>query len=336
MVSAPVRWGILSTGSIARGFAANLAVVPGAEIAAVGSRSVETAAAFARTYGHGGTRAHGSAATLAADPDVDVVYVASPHSLHLEHARLAIEAGKAVLCEKPLTLNARQATQMVALARHRGVFLMEGMWMACNPVVRALRGALAEGRFGEPRQVHADLGFVVGRPAADRLLAHHLGGGALLDMGVYPLTFAHLLLGPAEALSAVATLSDSGVDLDVAIAGRHPGGAVAALTASMTSTSPRAATIATTTGLIEVPAPFHHPPYVVFTPTVGEPVRLEGADPLIGSGLGNEAAEVQRCLREGLLESPLVPHEQSLTLMRQLDEIRMQIGVTYAEDEDAA
>jgi predicted dehydrogenase len=176
----------------------------------------------------------------------------------------------------------------------------------------------------------------VERPAADRLLAHHLGGGALLDMGVYPLTFAHLVLGPAESLSAVATLADSGVDLDVAIAGCFPGGAVAALTASMTSTSPRAATIATTTGLIEVPAPFHHPPYVVFTPTVGEPVRLEGDEPLIGSGLGNEAAEVQRCLREGLLESRLVPHEQSLTLMRQMDEIRVQIGVTYAEDEDAA
>jgi predicted dehydrogenase len=336
MVSAPVRWGILSTGSIARGFATNLAVVPDADIAAVGSRSVETATAFARTYGDDRTRVHGSAEGLATDPDVDVVYVASPHTLHLEHALLAIEAGKAVLCEKPLALNAHQATQMVRRARDRGVFLMEGMWMACNPVIRALRSALAEGRFGEPRQVHADLGFVVDRPVTDRLMAPDLGGGALLDMGVYPLTFAHLMLGPAVDLSAVATLTDTGIDLDVAIACRYRDGAVAALTASMTSTSPRAATVATTTGLIEVPSPFHHPPYVVFTPTVGEPTRLEGADPLIGSGLGNEAAEVQRCLREGLLESPLVPHEQSLTLMRQMDEIRAQIGVTYAEDGHAA
>ena len=167
--------------------------------------------------------------------------------------------------------------------------------------------------------MHADLGFVVDRPAGDRLVTPELGGGALLDMGIYPLTFAHLMLGEAESLTATAVLSDTGIDLDVAIAGRYPGGAVAALTASMTSTSPRAATIATTEGLLDVPAPFHHPPYVIWTPTGGEPERIVGTEPLIGSGLGNEAAEVQRCLAEGWLESPLVPHAQSLTLMRQLD-----------------
>ena len=172
---------------------------------------------------------------------------------------------------------------MVGLAREHGVFLMEAMWMACNPVIRALREGLAAGRFGEPRQLHADLGFVVDRPADDRLLDPALGGGALLDMGIYPLTFAHLMLGEAEALAGTAVLSPAGIDLDVAIAGRYAGGAVAALTASMTSTSPRAATIATTAGLIEVPAPFHHPSYVVFTPTDGEPAadrRRRAADRL--------------------------------------------------------
>ena len=325
--SRATRWGIVATGGIAHSFARDLALVPGAELAAVASRSVDRAAAFADEFG--GARAYASADELAADPDIDVVYVASPHALHLTHARPALEAGKAVLCEKALTLNLADAETMVGLARKHGVFLMEAMWMACNPVIRALREGLAAGRFGEPRQVHADLGFVVDRPADDRLLDPALGGGALLDMGIYPLTFAHLMLGEAEALAGTAVLSPAGVDLDVAIAGRYARGAVAALTASMTSTSPRAATIATTTGLVEVPAPFHHPSYVVFTPTDGEPQRIDGAERPIGSGLGTEAAEVQRCLAEGLTESPLVPHAQTLTLMRQMDELRAQIGVSY-------
>jgi len=328
-MSTVIRWGICATGGIAHSFARDLASVPGAELAAVASRSRDRAAAFAAEHGHPGTRAHASAEELAADPEIDVVYVASPHALHLAHARPALEAGKAVLCEKALTLNHAEATTMVELARRQGVFLMEAMWMACNPVVRALRAGLAAGRFGVPRQLHADLGFVVDRPAEDRLLDPALGGGVLLDMGIYPLTFAHLVLGPAERLTATGDLSPTGIDLDVAIAGRFPGGAVAALTASMTSTSPRSATIATTTGLLELPAPFHHPSYVVFTPTDGQPERIEGEEPLLGSGLGNEAIEVQRCLDQGLTQSPLVPHEQTLTLMRQMDEIRAQLGVRY-------
>lgn len=334
-MSTVTRWGICATGGIAGSFARDLAAVPGAELAAIGSRSTARAEAFAAEHGGAGTRAYGSAQELARDPDVDVVYIASPHSAHLEHARLALDAGKAVLCEKPLTLNSGEAEEMVALARERGLFLMEAMWMACNPVVRALRTSLVEGRLGEPRQLHADLGFVVDRPPADRLLDPALGGGALLDMGVYPLTFAHLMLGEAQSLTATAVLAPSGIDVDVAIAGRYPGDAVAALTASMTSTSPRTATIATTTGLIEVAAPFHHPPYVDFTPTGGEPQRIEGAEELIGSGLGNEAAEVQRCLAEGLTESPLVPHGQTLALMRQMDLIRSQIGVRYPGEQDS-
>ena len=321
------RWGICATGGIAHSFARDLALVPGAELVAVASRTPERATAFADEFG--AARAHGSAEELATDPDVDVVYVASPHALHLEHARPALEAGKAVLCEKALTLNLADAETMVGLAGDHGAFLMEAMWMACHPVLRALREELAAGRLGEPRSVHADLGFVVDRPETDRLLDPALGGGVLLDMGTYPLTFAHLVLGPAEMLRAVGDLSPRGVDLDVAVAGRYAGGAVAALTASMTSTTPRTATIATTTGLVEVPFPFHHPAYATFTPTGGEPRRIEGVEPLIGSGLGNEAAEVQRCLADGLTQSPLVPHEQTLTLMGQMDEIRAQLGVRY-------
>ena len=153
-----------------------------------------------------------------------------------------------------------------------------------------------------------------------------LGGGALLDMGIYPLTFATLMLGPADSIAASATLSDQGVDLDVSLAGRH-GDAVSALTASMTSASPRTATIATTTGRLDLPASFHAPAYATWTPSDGEPERIDGLEPVIGTGLGNEAAHVQECLHAGRLESPLVPHAQTLTLIRQMDDIRRQIGV---------
>ncbi len=328
-----VGWGILATGKIARAFATNLQATPGACVAAVGSRSLESAQSFADEYGDKDTRAHASYADLVADPSVDVVYVASPHAMHLEHAMLALDAGKPVLCEKPVTLNTGDAEKMIRTARDRGLFLMEAMWMACNPLMLAVLSGLRDGRFGTPRQVHADLGFVVDRPPTDRMLDPDLGGGALLDMGIYPLTFAHLVLGEPEDLVAVGSLSDRGVDLDVAIAGRYPGGAVAALTSSITSVSPRFASIATDTGRIDIPAEFHHPSQAVFTPADGSAlVAITSDQPLYGTGLGNEAAEVMRCLREGLLESPLVPHEQTLSLMRQMDKIRSQIGVRYAAD----
>ena len=326
------RWGILATGRIAHDFATDLRDVPGAELAAVGSRSLESAQGFAEELGDGSpVRAHASYEDLVADPDVDVVYIATPHAFHLENTRMAFAAGKAVLCEKPLALNLAEAEAMVGSARQAGLFLMEAMWMACNPVVRAVRDGIREGRFGEPRQLHADLGFVVRQPPTSRMFNPALGGGALLDMGIYPLTFAHLMLGPADSLVASATLSDQGVDLDVAVAGRH-GEAVSALTASMTSNSPRTASIATTEGRIDMARSFHAPPYATWTPEKGDPERIDGLEPLLGAGLGNEAAHVQECLHAGRLESPLVPHAQTLTLIRQMDEVRRQIGVSYASD----
>src|SRR5690242_4095232 len=226
------RWGILATGRIARSFADNLREVDGAVIAAVVSRSAESAWAFASEYG---ARAHASYESLVADPDVDVVYIATPHSMHLENARLAFAAGKHVLCEKPLTLNLAKAEAMVAAAREAGLFLMEAMWMACHPVVRAIVEGIGEGRYGEPRQVHADLGFVVPPGASARMVDPALGAGALLDMGIYPLTFARIMLGPFADVAAAGLLSDSGIDVDVAIAARHEGGSVSALTTAMTS-----------------------------------------------------------------------------------------------------
>jgi predicted dehydrogenase len=330
-----IGWGILATGKIARTFAQDLALVPGARLAAVGSRRLESAEAFAEQ--HGGT-AYGSYEELVADPAVDVVYIATPHAFHLDNARLCFEAGKHVLCEKPVTLDTADAEEMVRLAGEHDRFLMEAMWTACHPVVRALAERLRSGELGRPRHLHAELGFRVDASPDDRMLDPALGASALLDMGIYPLTFAHLMLGAASEVHATADLSDGGIDLDVSMTGRYADGALATMTASMTSWSSRRAEIATDLGRIALDD-FHHPTHATFTPYVqaegnwvfepGQPVEITGAEPVIGRGYGHEIVEVGRCLREGLRESPLVPHEQTLSILRTMDDVRRQVGVTF-------
>jgi predicted dehydrogenase len=324
----PVRWGILATGKIATGFAENLALLPECEIAAVAARRLESAQQFAAR--HGVPRAYGDYRALVEDPDVDVVYVATPHALHRAHVELAFAAGKPVLCEKPLTLNARDAAELVAQARARGLFFMEGMWMRCNPLIRRLQQLAGSGALGQVRQVRADLGFLVDKPPTDRLLDPALGGGALLDMGIYPLTFAHLFLGPPSTVAAAGVLSPAGADLDIALSLAYDSGAVASLTSSMTSWSPRTASIATDSGRIDVPEPFHHPTTALWTRD-GQTVRI--AEEVIGTGLANEALEVVRCLRTGETESPLVPLDDTLALMELMDRIRRDLGVRYAGDD---
>jgi predicted dehydrogenase len=329
-----IGWGILATGKIAHTFARDLALAPGAELVAVGSRRRASAEAF--TGEHGGTP-YGSYEELVADPRVDVVYVATPHALHLDNARLCFEAGKHVLCEKPLTLTVSEAEEMVRLAARHDRFLMEAMWTACHPGVLTLRERLRAGDFGTPRHLHAELGFRVDAPPEDRMLDPALGASALLDMGVYPLTFAHLMLGEAESLTAAAVLSDRGIDLDVAIAGRYPGGTLATMTASMTSWSGRHAAIATDRGRVQVDD-FHHPMRITFTSyevgdtndrvVVSEPAVVE-TPPVLGRGYVHEIVEVGRCLEAGLRESPLVPHAQTLAILRQMDEVRAQVGVGF-------
>ncbi len=331
-----IRWGILATGKIAHSFAADLALLPDARLEAVGARALESAEAFAAEFAPDDgapARAHGSYDALAADPDVDVVYVASPHGLHLEHVRMLLDAGKPVLCEKAITLNAAQAEELVALAREKDLFLMEAMWMACHPLVLHLRERAQAGDFGALRQLVADLGWVVRKPPTDRMFAPDLGGGALLDMGIYPMTLAQLFLGEPAELTAVAHLAETGIDLNLVLAARYDDGAVAAMTTSMTANSPRTATIATDTGRLDFPDPFHHPSYVTWTPYDGAtplaPERIDPPEPLIGAGYGNEAAEVMRCLRAGEKESPLVPLDRTLALMRQMDAVRAQLGIVY-------
>ena len=333
-----IGWGVLGPGRIARSFATDLLLVEDGDLVATGSRSLERAEEFNQECaGPAGARAYGSYEELVADPAVDVVYVASPHSAHAEHTMLALEAGKHVLCEKPMTLEAATTRRLFDEAAERGLFLMEAMWMATNPVVRKVAALLAAGAHGTPRQVQADLGFPVRAEATDRLLDPALGAGALLDMGIYPLTFAHLMLGEPESLTAVANLADTGIDLDVVVAGRYAGGATAALSASMTAQAPKTATVATDIGCFHFPRDFHAPQRVRWTSvdmsgwTSGETHEewIEPDVPVVGQGYGDEILEVHRCLRAGARTSSVVPPEQTISLMRQLDDIRAQIGVQY-------
>jgi predicted dehydrogenase len=326
----PTRWGILATGGIARQFTADLLRLPDAEVVAVGSRSSEAAQTFAAAHGIG--RAHGSWSALAEDPDVDVVYVATPHSAHHAATRVCLEAGKAVLCEKPFTLDLATTRDLVDTARARGLFLMEAMWMRTNPAIRRIQELIADGAIGQVTHVQADFGVLGPFPEGHRMRAPELGGGALLDLGVYPVTFAYLFLGVPDTIRAWASLHPEGTDANTGLVFGYGSGAVATLQCGMTGETSQRATITGTDGRIEVPRLFFRPEGFTLTRATGPQAgSVEQVDlPIDGNGMQFEAMEVNRCLAEGLTESPLIPLDSSLEIMRILDDIRAQIGVSYA------
>jgi predicted dehydrogenase len=323
-----IRWGILATGGIAADFTRDLQLLPDAEVVAVGSRTESAARAFADRFGI--PRAHGSWAELAADDGVDIIYVATPHQAHHEATALCLEAGRPVLCEKPFTLNAADSVALVELARKRGLFLMEAMWMRCNPAIRRIRELIADGAIGEVHSVHADFGLAGTFEPTHRLRDPALGGGALLDLGVYPVSFAHLLLGNPASVSAWASLTPEGVDANTGLLLGYDSGAAATLTCGIVAGTPIRAYVAGSAGRIELPSPFFCPDEFTLYRGQGEDevpelVRL----PRIGIGMAHEAVEAMRCLREGLLESPLVSWRDTVEVMEILDTARAQIGVRY-------
>jgi predicted dehydrogenase len=318
------RWGILSTGHIAAQFVRDLAHLPGAGAVAVGSRDGERAAAFAHT--HGIERSHASWQDLADDPEIDAIYVATPHHAHFEATMVCLRAGKPTLTEKPFTLDAASSEMLVAEAASAGVFLMEAMWMRCIPAIRRIAGTIADGAIGDVVDVRADFGVSGPFAPTHRMRAKELGGGALLDLGVYPVTFAQLFLGVPQTVRAWARIGPEGTDENTGLVLGYASGAVATLTCSMLGETPRSAAITGTEGRIDVPREFFHPQqFTVWRGDEAERVAV----PFDGLGYHFEAAEVQRCVREGLLESPLIPHAETLAVMRTLDEARDQIGVTY-------
>jgi predicted dehydrogenase len=318
------RWGILATGGIAGAFATDLKLLPQADLVAVGSRNLDTAQAFAAK--HEIPRAYGSWSELAADPDLDVIYVATPHSAHHAASKLCLLAGKAVLCEKPITLDRAAAEDLVATARDQGVFLMEGMWTRTLPAIRRMRELVDGGAIGEVTAVYAD--FAIGGPFPEthRLRARALGGGALLDLGVYPITFAHIFLGVPARIAAVATLNADGVDENTGMVFGYPGGAIATLHCGIVGNSPVSATVVGTAGRVVIPAGFFHTSgFTLVRGDQAEEVTL----PRRGNGLGYEAEEVMDCLAHGRTESELVPLATSLAVMGIMDEVRALIGVSY-------
>jgi predicted dehydrogenase len=323
-MTTPIRWGILATGWIANQFTEDLKLLPDAVAAAVGSRSAEAAERFAAT--HAIPRAHGTWQALAEDPDIDVVYVATPHPAHYEATKLCLEAGKAVLCEKPLTLDRRSSQELVDLAHQRDLFFMEAMWMRTNPAIRRIVDLVADGAIGEVVSLEATFG--VGGPfePSHRMRAPELGGGALLDLGVYPVTFAHLFLGAPDVIQAVASLWPEGTDANTGMAFGYASGAVATLQCGARGVSSQRASIVGTTGRIEVPQLFFRPDRFTLARDDGQE---EFVVPFRGNGMCHEAEEVMRCMRLGLRESPLIPLQETVEIMGVLDAVRARIGVTY-------
>ncbi|MFF8414458.1 Gfo/Idh/MocA family protein [Streptomyces omiyaensis] len=323
-----VRWGVLATGGIAERFATDLAGLDGAEVVAVASRTEASARSFADRLGI--ARAYGGWDGLLADPEVDVVYVATPHHAHRRAAGLALEAGKPVLCEKAFTLNAREAGELVGLARDRGLFLMEAMWMYCNPLIRTLAGLVRDGAVGEVRTVQADFGIPGPFAPGHRLRDPAVGGGALLDLGVYPVAFAQLLLGEPDSVQAHARISSEGVDLNTGMLLGWESGASALLSCSLEADTPLTASVTGTKGRIEVPRGFFSPERFTLYREGAEPEEFANADD--PHSLRHEAAEVMRCLRAGETESPLVPLDGTLAVMRTLDAVRDRVGVRYPQE----
>jgi predicted dehydrogenase len=319
-MSEPLRWGVIGTGGIAATFAADLELTDSGRVVAVGSRAMDTAERFAERFAI--PNRHGSYEALVLDPEVDVVYVATPHPQHHDCAQLALGAGKPVLVEKPFTLNAVQARDLVAVARAEDRFLMEAMWTRFLPHVGQIRRLLAEGALGEIVMVSADHGQWFEEDSDFRLFAPELGGGALLDLGVYPVSFASMVLGTPERIVSVATPAFTGVDGQTSMLFAYASGAQAVLTCTLRAKSPTRAAIVGTEARIEVDGDFYAPTSFTLISRAGEQRRFDA--PHEGRGLRHQADEVARCLREGLLESPLMPLDESISIMETMDAVLAQ------------
>ena len=330
----PVRWGVVGPGRIATGVVRDLTAMDGGVLHAVASRSAGRARAFADE--HGAAVSYGSYAELLADGDVDAVYVATPHRQHHGVALAAIEAGKHLLVEKAFTCTLAGSTEVVEAARARGVFVMEAMWTRFQPAVVRLRELLAEGAVGELRAVRADLGLAVSFDPADRLWDKAQGGGALLDLGVYPVSWLQMLLGgEPEQLGVAGSTGPGGVDTESTLLWAGPGGLQGSAQCSLLSPLPGTAAVFGTEGWIEVPPRFHHPSKLLVHRRAGgrstettELVEL----PATGTGYSHELDEVHRCLAAGETESPTMPLADTVSVMAVLDQALHALGVQHDED----
>jgi predicted dehydrogenase len=319
-----IRWGVVGPGAIAAGFAEAMTMVDDGSIVAVASRSLDRAEAFGEKFDVP-TR-YGDYASLMSDPDVDAVYVATPHSRHEADTIGCLEAGKHVLCEKPFALNAGQAKRMVDVARDRGLFLMEAIWSRFLPAYAVLQEVLDSGRIGEPLMVEADFGFRMPVDPTHRLFDLQQGGGALLDLGIYPVQLCSLVLGAAQSVVATAVVGETGVDEQAVAVLRHRGNKLGVVKAAVRVGMSCTARISGSEGWIDLPAFMHCPGSLTVSTRAGAE-RLDCS--FEGNGLQFEIAEVHRCLADGLKESPRMSLDESIELATTLDSIRAQIAVVY-------
>jgi predicted dehydrogenase len=320
-----IRWGVAGTGVIAGAFVAALREMGTGVVAAVASDDPERAAAFAAAHDIPVSVAPHEA--LASAAGLDAVYVATTNDRHVGPAVACLEAGIPVLCEKPMALSARQAERIVEAARRSATFLMEAWWSRFLPFFAEIQRIVAGGDLGPVRWVQADLGFPARVSPMGRLWSPDRGGGALLDIGIYPLSLAHALVGAPEETRAVAGLTELGVDAQVGVVSRHREGSVSVLSASFTADTAMEATIAGPGGRIRVHAPFHHSPLLALH-RAGATVAVRDVS-YDGSGYRFEIEEVHRCLEAGLMESALRPLADTLAVMNWMDEVRRQVGVHY-------
>lgn len=324
ITSDTIQWGILGPGSISHQFATGLQSAAGAKLLAVGSRSQAKADAFADKFG--APKRHASYEALAADPDIHVIYIATPHPQHKDAALLCLEHGKAVLCEKPFTVNAKEAEEVIASARAKDLFVMEAMWSRFFPAMAHVRKLIADGAIGEVRMLQADFGFRAGVDPSSRLFNLAMAGGGLLDVGVYPISLASMLFGTPTDIAGVAQIGETGVDEQAAISLKYAGGQLAALTTGVRINTPQEAHILGTDGSIKLHAPWWKAAKITVT-AGGKSEELDL--PFEGQGMNYEAEEVGNCLRAGKSESDLLPLDETLSIMRTTDTLRGQWGLKY-------
>ncbi|MCB0639821.1 MAG: Gfo/Idh/MocA family oxidoreductase [Lewinella sp.] len=327
-MEANYRWGIIGPGRIAHQFAQDLAQVPHGQLTAVLSRSLDRAQDFADTYG--AAHAYDRMEDFLACPELDVVYIATPHTRHSEETIRCLEAGKAVLCEKPWAINGQQAEAMMATARRTGVFLMEAIWTRFLPTTRKILEFIRDGELGEVLSIKADFGFTANYDPAGRLFDPALGGGALLDIGLYPAFLAQLLFGAPETVHAMATLTPTGVDYETGMLLHYGSGQQAHLHCTLRSRTKTEAFIYGSKATIHWHGRWHEPSSFSILRTGQGPDNYFFDAP--SHGYHYEAVRVQECLSQGLSECPELPLDFSLQLTQTLDRIRASAGIRYPED----
>ncbi len=321
-----IRWGIIGCGSIAAKFAEGLKKVPGSILSAVASRSEQKARRFGEKRKV--ARCYGSYKSLAADPDVDVVYIATPHPMHMENCMLCLNAGKAVLCEKPFTVNAAQVKDVVSLARSRSLFLMEAMWTRFLPSITKLREILSQGLIGDIRLLQADFGFRTDLRPDSRLFNPELGGGALLDVGIYNVSFASMVFGRQPSrISSIAHIGETGVDEQSGIVFGYENGEIAVLTSAVRTATYQEALIAGADGQIKLNGRWWGGSPFTLSVAGRKPEQINPRPK--GNGYNYEAEEVAGCLRSGKLESEIMPLDESVRIMETMDRIRKQWDLKY-------